>query len=185
VSGHQLQGALVVDDVRNALEESGLDARCLVLEITESVLMQESDVVIERMHQLKQLGVRLAIDDFGTGYSSLGYLQRFPVDILKIDKAFIEDVGRNGTDPALARAIIALSDALSLQTIAEGIELGEQLTGLRELGCGMGQGYFLAKPQTPSAIEALLDQKLEGVQPAQESSNGAHPSGAGRSKVGA
>jgi len=185
VSWHQLQGALVVDDVRNALEESGLDARCLVLEITESVLMQESDVVIERMHQLKQLGVRLAIDDFGTGYSSLGYLQRFPVDILKIDKAFIEDVGRNGTDPALARAIIALSDALSLQTIAEGIELGEQLTGLRELGCGMGQGYFLAKPQTPSAIEALLDQKLEGVQPAQESSNGAHPSGAGRSKVGA
>ena len=104
ISGHQLQGEHVVEDVRRALSDSGLDPRHLVLEITESVLMQQSETILDRLHALKALGVRLAIDDFGTGYSSLGYLQRFPIDILKIDKSFVDDVGRGDTESPRSRA---------------------------------------------------------------------------------
>ncbi|HXY32225.1 MAG TPA: EAL domain-containing protein [Gemmatimonadaceae bacterium] len=156
ISGHQLQGESVVDDVRAALDDSGLDPHLLVLEITESVLMQQSETILQRLRALKALGVRLAIDDFGTGYSSLGYLQRFPIDILKIDKAFVDDVGRNGSEPALARAVIALGETLRLQTIAEGIEEKHQLSGLQELGCELGQGFLFAKPISASAIESML-----------------------------
>jgi diguanylate cyclase (GGDEF)-like protein/PAS domain S-box-containing protein len=156
ISGHQLQGEHVVDDVRNALEESGLDPRHLVLEITESVLMQHSETLLLRLRALKSLGVRLAIDDFGTGYSSLAYLQRFPIDILKIDKTFVDDVGINGGEPALARAVIALGETLHLQTIAEGIEQRRQLNGLQELGCEMGQGYYFARPIAASTIDAMM-----------------------------
>jgi diguanylate cyclase (GGDEF)-like protein/PAS domain S-box-containing protein len=156
VSGYQLQYEHVVEDVRGALADSGLDPQHLVLEITESVLMQQNGAMLERLRALKATGVRLAIDDFGTGYSSLGYLQRFPIDILKIDKAFIDDVQCSGTDSALVRAIIALGDTLKLQTIAEGIELQQQLSGLQAMGCEMGQGFFLARPIGVPQIEALL-----------------------------
>jgi diguanylate cyclase (GGDEF)-like protein/PAS domain S-box-containing protein len=156
ISGHQLQGEHVVEDVRRALSDSGLDPRNLVLEITESVLMQQSETILERLHALKALGVRLAIDDFGTGYSSLGYLQRFPIDILKIDKSFVDDVGRGDTESALARAVIALGETLQLQTIAEGIELKQQLSGLQDLGCELGQGFFFDKPIEPADIETAL-----------------------------
>jgi EAL domain-containing protein (putative c-di-GMP-specific phosphodiesterase class I) len=156
VSGYQLQYEGVVDDVRAALRDSGLDAGHLVLEITESVLMQQNDVILERLRALKAVGVRLAIDDFGTGYSSLGYLQRFPIDILKIDKAFVDDIGSGGGEPALVRAILALGDTLQLQTIAEGIEQLHQLSGLKELGCEMGQGFFFAHPVEVAEIDALL-----------------------------
>jgi diguanylate cyclase (GGDEF)-like protein/PAS domain S-box-containing protein len=156
ISGHQLQGEHVVEDVRRALSDSGLDPRQLVLEITESVLMQQSGTILERLHALKALGVRLAIDDFGTGYSSLGYLQRFPIDILKIDKSFVDDVGRGETESALARAVIALGETLQLQTIAEGIELKQQLSGLQDLGCELGQGFFFDKPILPADIELAL-----------------------------
>ena len=156
ISGHQLQGEHVVEDVRRALSDSGLDPRQLVLEITESVLMQQSETILERLHALKALGVRLAIDDFGTGYSSLGYLQRFPIDILKIDKSFVDDVGRGDTESALARAVIALGETLQLQTIAEGIELKQQLNGLQDLGCELGQGFFFDKPIEPAEIETAL-----------------------------
>ncbi len=164
ISGHQLKGESVVDDVRGALEDSGLAPHHLVLEITESVLMQHSDTLLERLHALKALGVRLAIDDFGTGYSSLGYLQRFPIDILKIDKTFVDDVGRGGTEPALAQAVIALGETLKLQTIAEGIEQQHQLSGLQELGCEMGQGFYFARPITPEAIETILAGGPPGVE---------------------
>jgi len=156
VSGYQLQYDGVVADVRAALADSGLDPRNLVLEITESVLMQQNETILERLRALKAVGVRLAIDDFGTGYSSLGYLQRFPIDILKIDKAFIDDIGASGVEPALVRAIIALGDTLQLQTIAEGIELRQQWHGLRELGCEMGQGFLFARPVSVGQIDALL-----------------------------
>jgi diguanylate cyclase (GGDEF)-like protein/PAS domain S-box-containing protein len=156
ISGYQLQGESVVDDVRGALADSGLDPRQLVLEITESVLMQHNEILLERLRALKAIGVRLAIDDFGTGYSSLGYLQRFPIDILKIDKSFVDNVGMTGGEPALARAVIALGETLRLQTIAEGIEQRRQLNGLQELGCEMGQGYYFARPVAASAIDAIL-----------------------------
>jgi len=161
VSGHQIQGDHMVEDVRGALEDSGLDPRSLVLEITESVLMQHSETLLHRLRALKSLGVRLAIDDFGTGYSSLGYLHRFPIDILKIDKSFVDGVGTTGSEPALARAVIALGETLRLQTIAEGIEQRRQLNGLQELGCEMGQGFYFARAVAPSAIDEILQG--EGV----------------------
>jgi diguanylate cyclase (GGDEF)-like protein/PAS domain S-box-containing protein len=157
VSGHQLQHVGMAAAVRAALADSGLDPATLVLEITESVLMQQTDTLLTSLRALKALRVRLAIDDFGTGYSSLSYLKRFPIDILKIAKPFIDDVGNGIADSALARAIIGLGDTLKLQTIAEGIEMPAQLAELRSLGCELGQGYYFARPLSPDAIEALLD----------------------------
>jgi diguanylate cyclase (GGDEF)-like protein len=156
ISGQQLQHAGVVDVVRRALARSGLRPHDLVLEITESVLMQHTETMLDRLTELKAVGIRLAIDDFGTGYSSLSYLQRFPIDILKIAKPFVDDVGTGEGHPALARAIIALGESLSLRTIAEGIEMREQWVGLRALGCEMGQGYFFARPLAAEAMGQLI-----------------------------
>ena len=133
-----------------------VDPSAVILEITESVLMQQTESVLERLRELKELGVRLAIDDFGTGYSSLSYLQRFPIDILKIAKPFVEEVGHGADRSALARAIIGLGDTLKLRTIAEGIEMTEQRAALIHLGCTLGQGYYFAAALPPSEIERML-----------------------------
>jgi diguanylate cyclase (GGDEF)-like protein/PAS domain S-box-containing protein len=156
ISGRQLQGAGLADALRQTLTSSGVEPSSLVLEITESVLMQQTDAVLERLQQLKGFGVRLAIDDFGTGYSSLSYLQRFPIDILKIAKPFVEEVGQGADRSALARAIIGLGDTLKLQTIAEGIERAEQRAALTELGCTLGQGHHSGFSLPPAAIDELL-----------------------------
>ncbi len=165
VSGHQLQNVEIVNAVQKALHRADLRAECLVLEITESILMQHTETMLERLTELKAVGVQLAIDDFGTGYSSLSYLQRFPIDILKIAKPFVDDVGRGGGHPVLARAIIALGETLALRTIAEGIELREQWQGLRTLGCQLGQGYYFARPLTADAMGTLI---AHGVRTARE-----------------
>ncbi|MBL0938595.1 MAG: EAL domain-containing protein [Gemmatimonadaceae bacterium] len=146
LSGRQLQDAGVVADVRQALDESGLDPSQLVLEITESMLMQNTEVSMERLTALQALGVSLAIDDFGTGYSSLSYLQRYPIDILKIDKAFVDVIDKGGEGPVLAQAIVALGETLRMNTVAEGIETEAQRGQLLELGCELGQGYLFAPP---------------------------------------
>jgi EAL domain-containing protein (putative c-di-GMP-specific phosphodiesterase class I) len=146
LSGRQLQDAGVVDDVRLALEESGLDPTQLVLEITESMLMHNTELSMERLMALKALGVSLAIDDFGTGYSSLSYLQRYPIDILKIDKAFVDVIDKGGEGPVLAQAIVALGETLRMNTVAEGIETEAQRGTLLRLGCEFGQGYLFAPP---------------------------------------
>jgi EAL domain-containing protein (putative c-di-GMP-specific phosphodiesterase class I) len=156
ISGRQLLDDALLDDIAAALRESGLDPHRLVLEITESVAMQGSAQNLERLHALKSLGVRLAIDDFGTGYSSLSYLQQFPIDVLKIDKAFIDGVARGLKDAALARTIIALGETLALRTIAEGIETSEQHARLHEFGCALGQGYLFARPMAPAALAERL-----------------------------
>jgi diguanylate cyclase (GGDEF)-like protein/PAS domain S-box-containing protein len=156
VSGQQLHDPSIVGVVQRALTESGLRPSSLVLEITESVLMQRTETMLERLTQLKAVGVRLAIDDFGTGYSSLSYLQRFPIDILKIAKSFVDDVGRERSQPVLARAIIALAETLGLRTVAEGIEVQEQWQALRGLGCELGQGYFFARPMSAAAMEQKM-----------------------------
>jgi diguanylate cyclase (GGDEF)-like protein/PAS domain S-box-containing protein len=156
ISGRQLQGSGVVEEMQEALRISGVDAASVVLEITESVLMQQTDAMLERLRQLKELGVRLAIDDFGTGYSSLSYLQRFPIDILKIAKPFVEEVGVGADRSALARAIIGLGDTLKLHTIAEGIEREEQRMALLGLGCALGQGHLFAPAVPPGNIDRLL-----------------------------
>ncbi len=166
ISGRQLQGEGLADALDRTLASSGVEASSVVLEITESVLMQQTDAVLERMQQLKALGVRLAIDDFGTGYSSLSYLQRFPIDILKIAKPFVEEVGQGADRSALARAIIGLGDTLKLQTIAEGIERTEQRAALIELGCTLGQGHHFWPALSVSAIEELLSANRSRLIPA-------------------
>jgi diguanylate cyclase (GGDEF)-like protein/PAS domain S-box-containing protein len=156
ISGRQLQGTGITQEIQEALESSGVDPSAVVLEITESVLMQQTESVLERLRQLKALGVRLAIDDFGTGYSSLSYLQRFPIDILKIAKPFVDEVGAGVDRSALARAIVGLGETLRLRTIAEGIELGEQRAALIQLGCELGQGHLFAPAMPAENIDQIL-----------------------------
>jgi diguanylate cyclase (GGDEF)-like protein/PAS domain S-box-containing protein len=141
----QIQQSDIVADVRDALVDSGLAPELLTLEITESVLMDDPELAVSRLRELKALGVRLALDDFGTGYSSLSYLSRFPVDVLKMDRSFL----REGSTPAansLATAVVRLGATLDLEVVAEGIELPEQAETLRALGCELGQGFLFARP---------------------------------------
>ena len=145
LSVKQLQHSDIAGDVRDALAQSGLAAGSLTLEITESVLMTDTDIAVQRLAELKQLGVRIAMDDFGTGYSSLSYLSRFPVDILKMDRSFLRD-GATPQTSVLASAVIALGETLQLEVVAEGIESSAQWLGLRALGCGSGQGFLFARP---------------------------------------
>ena len=159
ISGRQLHELDVVRETREALEESGVDPSALVLEITESVLMQQKGSVLERLTELKGLGVHLAIDDFGTGYSSLSYLQRFPIDMIKIAKPFVEEIGGGLEQSALARAIIGLGDTLKLRTVAEGVERTEQCAALMSLGCELGQGYYFSPPLSPDAVLRRLDDR--------------------------
>ena len=162
LSGRQLEETTVVGHVREALEDSGLDPARLTLEITETALVHNCETMRERLFQLKELGVSLAIDDFGTGYSSLSYIQQFPVDVLKIDRSFVEGLGRStGTDTALARTIIALGASLQLRTIAEGIEVEAQRVILRELGCEYGQGYLYARPMVAADVRPWLADALD------------------------
>ena len=156
LSARQLDAASLGSDVARALEDYGLPPETLILEITETVLMQDSDSTIERLRELKALGVQLAIDDFGTGYSSLSYLRRFPIDVFKIDRSFISSMDNSAEGSALPRAIVALGHSLNLQTIAEGLETPEQLSELRGMLCDSAQGYIFTKPLWPESIEALL-----------------------------
>lgn len=156
LSGRQIQDESIVDDVRDVLRQTGFSARHLVLEITESILMQHTDVSLRRLQMLKELGVSLAIDDFGTGYSSLSYLQRYPIDILKIDKAFVDTLDKGGDGPVLATAIVALGETLRLDTVAEGIETEAQRGHLLQLGCELGQGYLFAPALPAEDFSRLL-----------------------------
>ncbi len=158
ISGRQLQSATLADDVVAALDALGLAPERLVLEITESVIMQDTEATLRKLRALKAIGVRLAIDDFGTGYSSLSYLQRFPIDILKLDKTFIDGVGRGGTDAALARTIIALGDMLHLRTVAEGVESVQQRDELLAFGCDLAQGYLFARPLEADVLDTLVNR---------------------------
>lgn len=156
ISIRQFVQAELVAIVSRALKNSGLPPSCLILEITESFMMQDTEATIAKLTELKKLGVRLAIDDFGTGYSSLSYLQRFPVDILKIDKSFVDKLGQGSEGNAVARAIIMMGDSLNLKTIAEGIEHPEQIDELQLLGCQSGQGYHFAEPLAVDAMQEFL-----------------------------
>jgi diguanylate cyclase (GGDEF)-like protein/PAS domain S-box-containing protein len=145
ISGQHLQHGELVHDVAQALHESGFEAENLVIELTESTIMYNTDANLERFHRLKALGVRLAIDDFGTGYSSLSYLHRFPIDILKIDRSFVSRLTNSDNGPELASAVITLGETLGLDTVAEGIEMEPQVAALLALGCVAGQGFLFAK----------------------------------------
>jgi diguanylate cyclase (GGDEF)-like protein/PAS domain S-box-containing protein len=158
LSTRQLLEPDLVTQVRETLEDSGLEPAALTLELTEGSLMQDVEETVGTLRELKALGVRLAIDDFGTGSSSLGYLQRFPIDALKIDKSFVDGIATDDSeDPALVRAIVQMASTLSLDTIAEGIEGADQLDELRSAGCRTGQGYLFARPLQADALEAFLN----------------------------
>ena len=170
VSGRQLDDQVdLAGDVAAALRDSGLSANLLVLEVTETVLMRDATSSARRMGVLKNLGVRIAIDDFGTGYSSLAYLQKFPVDALKIDRSFIAGIASNPESDALIHTLVQLGKTLGIETYAEGIEERVQLLRLRAEECDSGQGYLFARPLSPEALEDLI--AASGVAPAHASSS--------------
>ncbi len=156
ISPRQLLHGTIVDDVRAAIADSGLAPASLTLEITEGVLVEEAGASLAALEGLKSLGVRIAIDDFGTGYSSLSYLSRLPIDVLKIDRSFIADIGTSLEAAALVRSIVSIGRALHLETVAEGVETDEQLDRLVRLGAKFGQGYLFARPLEATALAALL-----------------------------
>jgi EAL domain-containing protein (putative c-di-GMP-specific phosphodiesterase class I) len=156
MSARQFQRSGLEGRIREVLGETGMDARSLELELTESVLMQEGDSTAGLLESLSACGISLALDDFGTGYSSLSYLKRFPIKRVKIDRSFVRDIDTSEGDAALARAVIAMAHGLGVDVVAEGIESLEQLAKLRRYGCDEGQGYFLGRPVIPSEVPQLV-----------------------------
>ena len=146
VSAKEFRLTDIVKNVAEVLRTTGLPARCLELEITESAVIDNLDAAIVTLRRLRDLGVRLAIDDFGTGYSSLSYLHRMPLTTLKIDRSFVKDIGFGASNAAVAQAIVDLAGALGMEVVAEGIETREQLDFLRNMHCHRGQGYIFSKP---------------------------------------
>ena len=156
LSGRQLEQPDLIKDIVDAVDAAGLDPQSLILELTESVLLADTEPVARTLQELRSLGYRLALDDFGTGYSSLGHLRDFPVDIIKMDASFVSGIGRGIADGAILRAIIGLANTLGLMTIAEGIERQDQLAALNAMGCAAGQGFYFSKPLAYEEMEALL-----------------------------
>jgi diguanylate cyclase (GGDEF)-like protein len=158
LSGRQFAHPRLVGDIQRALRSARLDPHQLVLEITESVVMQDAAAAVATLKELKALGIRLAIDDFGTGYSSLAYLKRFPVDVLKIDRSFIEGLGQDAQDSAIVESVLALAKSFGLGVTAEGIETPRQRLRLEQLGCDVGQGYLFGAPRSAEITERLLSE---------------------------
>jgi predicted signal transduction protein with EAL and GGDEF domain len=148
----------LVDTVAAALAASGLDPARLELEITETVMLQDTEATLATLHRLKALGVRIAMDDFGTGYSSLSYLQRFPFDKVKIDRSFTRDLEQSRQSNAIVRAVTDMCTVLEMTTTAEGVETEGQLAVLYREGCGEAQGYLFSKPRPAEEVAALLEQ---------------------------
>jgi diguanylate cyclase (GGDEF)-like protein/PAS domain S-box-containing protein len=165
ISGRQFAQPALLEQIQQVLGETGLDPRTLKLEITESLLMDNSKAAIANLHKLRQMGVALLIDDFGTGYSSLGYVQHFPIDSIKIDRIFVSQMHANDNPSGIVRTILQLAQELGLDTIAEGIETEEQLGLLTKLDCMYGQGWLFSKALSSEKIEVLLDKAFTDNQP--------------------
>ena len=166
VSARQLDTDELIGDIERALADSGLDAEALTIELTETTLMHDAEQTSQRLSKIKQLGVRIAIDDFGTGYSSLAHLQRFPVDALKIDRSFITALGHNQEGETLIRTLVQLGKALSIETLAEGIEQQQELSLLKDEDCDSGQGFLFARPLDIAATETFLKAWTKSANPA-------------------
>jgi diguanylate cyclase (GGDEF)-like protein/PAS domain S-box-containing protein len=176
----QVSAARFADSVLAALDASGLPHGALTLEVTEQVLVEGAGPMVAGLAELRQRGIRLAIDDFGTGYASLAYLRELPVDIIKIDPSFVAGLGTDGTLALLTRTIVQVGHDLGIEVVAEGIERPEQLELLRAMGCGLGQGYLVARPMDALGIEALAAQAAAAGDAAAGDDDGAPPSpGAG------
>jgi len=161
----QVRDDTIVDMVRSALAESGVSPGRLVLEITEGVLIDNPDEMVKRIKDLHELGVRVALDDFGSGYSNLGYLQRFPLDKIKIDQSFVAALGRSSNGGVIIQAMVALGRALGLSVLVEGVETEHQRVLLRLAGCDEMQGFLFAKPAPASAIDVLLEKARQDSMP--------------------
>jgi EAL domain-containing protein (putative c-di-GMP-specific phosphodiesterase class I) len=161
LSGVQLAQLGLIERLDQILRETGIEGRCLKLEITESAIMENATVGTVMLEQLKTLGIQLSIDDFGTGYSSLARLHQLPIDTLKIDRSFISRMGNDGESLEIVRAIITLAHTLAMDVIAEGAETPQELEQLRSLQCEYGQGYFFSKPVNSQAAEKLLAAHLQ------------------------
>ena len=160
VSPVQLVTDGIIDTVAAALDEFGLDASAVCLEITESVVVQDIDATRKILNGLKKIGVQIAVDDFGTGYSALTYLKSLPVDILKIDKGFVRDLATNTGDLAIVQSILALAHAFGLDVVAEGVETVGAAKILLDLGCYRAQGFLLSRPLDSAAMESLLAKRV-------------------------
>ena len=156
ISARQLESSSIVNDVASALTESGLDPGRLVLEVTETAMMHEPDAVVACMTKLKSLGVRISVDDFGTGYSSLSSLRHFPVDVLKIERSFVESISKSAEDASVVQTLVSLGRTLGLEVVAEGVELVSQLDAVREAGCNLAQGFLLGRPLAREQLDALV-----------------------------
>jgi diguanylate cyclase (GGDEF)-like protein/PAS domain S-box-containing protein len=163
VSALQLGDDSLVETLRAALERHGLPAGTVELELTESMLMDRAEQTLDRLHAIKRLGVELAIDDFGTGYSSLNYLNRFPIDRLKVDRSFVRDMFEDPADLAITRAIIGLGHTLGLRVVAEGVETEREAQTLRAAGCDELQGYLIARPLAAGDLQRWLQQRNVGA----------------------
>jgi diguanylate cyclase (GGDEF)-like protein len=181
VSARQLDTDEFIGDVREALSQSGLEARALTLEITETTLMRNVEETARRLTAMRDLGVRIAIDDFGTGYSSLAHLQKFTVDALKIDRSFISRLAEKNEGEALVHTLVQLGKALGIETLAEGIEQQQELTLLQAEKCDSGQGFLFARPLEVAAAEAFFQTWPKNG--AQRAAQGSHPHGSARHVV--
>jgi len=171
LSPKQIEDPSLLEDVASALRESGLHPRDLLLEITEGLLLYDNETLTERLRRLKELGVRLAIDDFGTGFSSLSYLQRLPLDFLKIDRCFVSELKDEAGASSFAYTIVVLARSLGLRVIAEGVETQVQHQRLGDMGCDMAQGFLYARPLPPEELEAWLRRSSRRRTPARVTSS--------------
>jgi EAL domain-containing protein (putative c-di-GMP-specific phosphodiesterase class I) len=167
LSARQFQHPQIVEHIRGALAETGVDPSSVEVEITESSAMQNVDHAVFTLRELKALGISLAMDDFGTGYSSLNYLKRFPIDLLKLDQTFVRDVTTDERDAAIVGAVIAMAHRLGLKVIAEGVETEEQLEYLRGEQCDYIQGFLYSVPLPAAEFEQFLEATKAG-QPARK-----------------
>jgi diguanylate cyclase (GGDEF)-like protein/PAS domain S-box-containing protein len=162
LSARQRDKGFGPENLKRILKDSGLDPQYLMLEITENLLLRESDQATAWLYSLKECGVKLAVDDFGTGYSSLSYLKRFPVDILKVDRSFVKDVPHDQEDVSLVTAIVAMADSLGIAVVAEGVETEEQRLFLKEIGCDYMQGFLFDKPLSAGEMEQRIAGPVQG-----------------------
>ncbi|MBV1921055.1 MAG: EAL domain-containing protein, partial [Pseudomonadales bacterium] len=158
LSGRQFTQDGLLDTIKEAIKTSGINSANLELEITESMMMENTDETISILNDIRSLGIQLSIDDFGTGYSSMAYLKRFPINTLKIDQSFIRGLPGDTGDGAIVKATIAIAHALNLTVIAEGVETEDQLEFLKPLHCEEVQGYYFSRPITASSISELLEK---------------------------
>ena len=165
IAAPQLEDPALIETVESALAEAGLPPAALCLEITEDSAMKDIEQAIRTLQGLKKVGVEIALDDFGIGHSSLGYLQRFPLDLVKIDRSFVADMVESEESFAIVRALVALTHSLGARCVAEGIEYWEQSESLHQLGCDLAQGYLFSPP-LPAADAGLMIAAGDALSPA-------------------